>query len=123
MKRCTKCKKVKQPSEFYKKGRNKDGLSYWCKSCESEYARKRYNKEGRRLKKYYRYEECHRVVDGVKEKRCRRCGMWKAESRYYKKGKHKDGLAVWCKECADKATNDCRRRRTAVLRAARAQSD
>jgi hypothetical protein len=26
-------------------------------------------------------------------------------------------LAVWCKQCADKATNSCRRRRTARLRA------
>jgi hypothetical protein len=23
-------------------------------------------------------------------------------------------LAVWCKECADKATNECRRRRLAA---------
>jgi hypothetical protein len=58
----------------------------------------------------------------VRQKRCRRCKKWKPESDYYKKRKHKDGLAVWCKECADKATNDCRRRRTAMLRASLTKS-
>jgi hypothetical protein len=69
------------------------------------------------MKKYFRYEERHRVVSGVPEKRCRRCRKWRPESLFYQKRKHKDGLAVWCKECADKATNACRRRRTALLKA------
>ena len=114
MKQCTKCKKRKDESKFYKKRRHKDGLSYWCKKCEDEYARKYYKRNGRRLKKYYRYKERHRVINGVKEKRCRRCKKWKAESKFYKRHRHKDGLAVWCKECADKATNRCRRRRLAI---------
>ena len=62
------------------------------------------------MKKYYRYEQCHRVVEGVREKRCRKCGKWKAESEFYKKRKHKDGLANRCKECANKATNKSRKR-------------
>ncbi|MFB0554221.1 MAG: hypothetical protein ACETWQ_13015 [Phycisphaerae bacterium] len=66
------------------------------------------------MKRYYTYEEAQRIVNGVKEKRCRRCRKWKAESEFYKKQRHKDGLAVWCKECSDKATNKCRRRRMAV---------
>jgi hypothetical protein len=50
----------------------------------------------------------------VKQKRCARCKKWKAEGGFYKHLRHKDGLAVWCKECANKATNNCRRRRLAV---------
>ena len=123
MKQCTKCEKLKDESEFYRKSRNKDGLSYWCRECESDYARRRYNRGGRRLKKYLRYEERHRVVGGVKEKRCSRCKKWRPESRFYKRIRHKDGLAVWCKECADKATNGCRRRRTALQRMRAANPD
>lgn len=111
MKRCTKCKKKKDESKFCKRSRHKDGLSYWCKACESEYARKRYSRDGKRPRKYLRYEERHRVVSGVPEKRCRRCKKWKPEGEFYKKSKHKDGLAIWCKKCADDATNFCRRRR------------
>jgi hypothetical protein len=113
MKKCSKCGKVKDESKFYKKARNKDGLSYWCRDCESEYARKRYNKDGKRIRRYMRYEERHRVVSGVREKRCSLCKKWKPERQYYKRSRHKDGLAVWCKECANVATNACRRRRMA----------
>jgi len=67
-----------------------------------------------RVKRYYRYEERHRVVDGVKEKRCYRCKKWKAESEFYKRYSHKDGLAVWCKGCSDKAVIKSRKRRPAV---------
>jgi len=73
--------------------------------------RERRKKEGRDLKQYYRYEECHRVIDGLKEKRCRKCKRWKAESDFYKRRRHKDGLAVWCKECANKAVNKARKKR------------
>ena len=110
MKRCTKCKKWKDESEFSKYPSRKDGLRCWCKNCECEYMHKYYRRDGRRVKKYYRYEECHRVVKGVKEKRCRRCGKWKAESEFYKDHRHKDGLAVWCKDCVRKS----RKRRLAV---------
>jgi hypothetical protein len=122
MKQCSRCNEWKDENEFYKRSRYKNGLSYWCRKCESEYARQRYNRDGRRLKKYFRYEERHRVVANVPEKRCRRCRKWKPESHFYKKRKHKDGLAVWCKECADKATNSCRRRRAAIRKAGQAES-
>jgi len=111
MKQCSKCEKWKPENAFGKRRRLKDGLSYWCKNCLREYGRRHNKTDGRPLKKYYRYEECHRVVDGVKQRRCRRCRKWKPESEFYKKRKHKDGLAVYCKQCTDKATNDCRRRR------------
>lgn len=32
-KRCSKCKKLKDRSEFYKNSRSKDGLKSYCKSC------------------------------------------------------------------------------------------
>jgi len=114
MRRCSKCKKQKDESEFGKNRTNTDGLRIWCKECEAEYARERYEKNKRGVKKYNSYKDLHRVVDGVRQKRCGRCKKWKDESQYYKHLRHKDRLAVWCKECADKATNKCRKRRLAV---------
>ena len=114
-KRCTKCKKWKNESKFGKDSKNKDGLRYWCRDCVRAYLRERYKKEGKGLKTYYRYEECHRVVDGVKQKRCRRCKGWKTESEFYKNRSYKDGLQFRCKACSNKATNKShKKRRTAV---------
>ena len=101
---CNKCKKWKDESKFGKNRGCKDGLSYACKDCSRAYARKyyrkHYKKEGRGLKnKYYIYEECHRVLDGVKQKLCRRCKRWKAESDFYKEHRYSDGLRYYCIEC------------------------
>jgi len=114
MRQCSKCKKQKDESEFGKNRTRTDGLRIWCRECESEYARERYEKNRGAVKKYNNYEDLHRVAGGVRQKRCGRCKKWKAESQYYKHLRHKDGLAVWCKECSDKATNKCRRLRFAV---------
>ncbi len=110
MKRCRKCKKWKDKSEFGKNLAHKDGLQPLCKKCQREYARNYYGFS----KRYLYYEERHRVVEGVKEKRCNKCRKWKAESEFYRIRCHKDGLAALCKQCADKATNKVRRRRLAV---------
>ncbi len=114
MKRCARCKEQQTESEFGKKRQSKDGLKSWCKKCECEYGCERYRRNRGDVKKYYVYEQSHRVVGGVKEKRCRKCRKWKAESRFYKQSKHKDGLANRCKECANKDTNKSRERRLAV---------
>ena len=114
MKRCTKCKKRKDESEFGKERKSKDGLAHWCKKCSCERSRRQYRKIRGSVKKYLRYEERHQVIDGVKQKRCSKCKKWKAESDFYKTRQHKDGLAVSCKECANKATNKARKKRLAI---------
>ena len=114
MKRCTKCKKRKNVSEFSKDRSHKDGLSDFCKDCQRAYLRERYEQKRGSVKKYNNYKDLHRVYGGVKQKRCGRCKKWKAESQYYKHSRQKDGLAVWCKECANKATNKARKKRLAI---------
>ncbi len=114
---CTKCNRWKDEIQFNMHSRSKDGLGYDCKDCVRAYDRERYKKKVKILKrKYYRYEECHRVVDGVKQKRCRRCKSWKTESDFYKVRSHKDGLSRLCKECANKATNKSRKNRRMAMR-------
>ena len=115
MKRCTKCKKLKSKSEFSKNRKNKDGLRFWCKKCEREYKRRYYRKNRGGVKKCLRYEERHRIVSRVKQKRCSRCKKWKAESEFYKDRLRKDGLQFLCKKCSKKANqNSYKKRRLAV---------
>ena len=113
-KRCAKCKKWKDEIQFGKEIKNKDGLRYRCKDCVRAYTRERYKKEGKGLKTYYRYEERHRVVEGVKQKRCSGCKRWKAENEFYKNRSYKDGLQFRCKACSDKATNKAHKKRLAI---------
>jgi len=51
------------------------------------------------LKKRFRYDDCHRVVNGDKEKLCRKCRKWKGESQFCRNRSSKDGLLGWCTEC------------------------
>ena len=108
---CIKCNKWKGESQYYKEPRTKDGLGLWCKDCNLEYQRERNRKMGKGLKTLRRYEECHRVVSGVKQKKCRKCKRWKTESEFYKDRSRKDGLQITCKACSDKATNKSRNKR------------
>lgn len=52
MKQCTKCKEVKQLTDFSKSKNHKDGLQYECKSCKAEYAKHFYQKNKLRQNKY-----------------------------------------------------------------------
>ena len=111
-KRCSKCKKWKDESGFSMDVSCKDRLSLWCKDCC-----RKYNEQKRGVEKKYRnYKDLHRVTGGVKQKQCGRCKKWKDETQYYKHSQYRDGLALWCKACANKATNKARKKRRAALR-------
>jgi len=99
MKRCSKCKEWKDESEFGKDRTCKDGLRVWCKNCEREYKRRYYRRNRGPVKKRFVYEESHRTIDGVKQKRCSKCEKWKDESKFGKKRYGKDGLGYDCKDC------------------------
>ncbi|HCO95942.1 MAG TPA: hypothetical protein DIU00_18725 [Phycisphaerales bacterium] len=101
-KRCTKCKKWKDESEFGKDRARKDGLKIYCKGCNKAYALKRRRKIKKAVREYFRYEDRHRVIRGVKEKLCSSCKQWKYESQFYRNRRLKDGLELQCKECDSK---------------------
>jgi len=113
LKQCRRCRKWKDPGSFYRRSGSKDGLEYLCRDCILERMRINYAAKVRhRHRKYRRQEEYHRVVGGVKEKRCVKCKKWKPESEFYRLSSSRDGHAVLCKSCANQMTNDARRRRT-----------
>jgi len=107
---CSRCKKWKYYSEFYRYRQSKDGLSLWCKECGS----KRYERIRKGARKYLRFEDRHRVVNGIKEKLCRKCSKWKAESDFYKNKSSRDGLNERCKKCSYKAAKKYQKLRPAV---------
>ena len=65
MKTCNRCKIEKDLSEFYKNRTYKDGVSYYCKTCDSTYAR---NFQGARTEKYNKrkYEHMKRFPERQK---------------------------------------------------------
>lgn len=58
-----------------------------------------------------KYANTHRIVDGVKQKLCRKCREWKPETEFHKNASCKDGLAVSCKTCKAEAARKYRKRR------------
>jgi len=116
LKRCTKCKRWKEVSEFCMDRARKDGLKVYCNACIKMYALRRNRKNKKPVRDYLRYEERHRVIRGFKEKLCSRCKQWKYYSDFYKDKKTKDGLMFWCKECESKRTEHKRRSNKKYLR-------
>ena len=51
-------------------------------------------------KKYYKYEETHRKVNGRKQKYCTKCHEWKVEREFSIDRSNKDGLDMRCRDCA-----------------------
>jgi len=74
---CTRCKKTKPFTEFYKNPREKNGLDYWCKECFKEYyknykerykkSHKEYNKSHK--EKIRKYHEEYRGKNPIKIKK------------------------------------------------------
>jgi hypothetical protein len=59
-----------------------------------------------------KYEECHQVVDGVKQKHCNKCEQWKPETEFHKLHTSKDGLYWYCKKCTIESASKYRGRRS-----------
>jgi len=102
---CCKCGKWKSESEFHKNRSRNDGLAGWCKECSIAAQKMR-----RSTKRYYKCEDTHQTVNGVKLKRCTKCKSWKNESEFRKDHARKDGLRIYCKDC-DNAYARKRRRK------------
>ena len=111
---CSSCSKWKDESHYSRNYRLKDGLSLSCKECEKRHDRKCLERKNKDVRRNLRYEDRHRVVKGVKQKRCSKCGKWKDLGKFYKNRSRKDGLMERCKKCTYIPTKRSRKRRPAV---------
>ncbi len=68
IKTCSKCKELKDETEFSKEQRNKNGLRSWCKSCYRKQS-KQYNVKNRETRATY-FKEYRRLnTEKIKEAR------------------------------------------------------
>lgn len=110
---CTKCNEWKDESEFNVDRSNKDGLDMRCRDCARVHAQARYRKstKKKKVKEYLRFKDRHRLVKGIKQKLCTKCGKWKKEMEYYKSTSERDGLMGKCKKCTYDPAKKSRKRR------------
>lgn len=72
MKTCTKCKLIKNESDFYKSKSHKDGLRSWCIDCQKEDNKKRepkYNEYRRQYRKEHQSEYREKKRNYYQEKK------------------------------------------------------
>ncbi|MBA7705961.1 hypothetical protein ES703_114803 [subsurface metagenome] len=113
MKQCSKCKKIKPLSQFYKNSNSRDGYGYYCRECASKYG-KEYRRESfserKRNQKYHQINEKRNwEKDKNKLKRCTRCDNFKPLSEFYKCLSKKTGYNSHCKKCKAKYMREYRR--------------
>ena len=111
MKKCNKCQKLKNTSDFYKHPANKDRLFHICKDCLKSYVKnykksdkyKKYSKEYKNTEKYKEYYRKYRKTEKVKQK----------YREYEKSPEHRKRRRVYEN---DKNSNDIQYRLAKLLR-------
>lgn len=85
LKYCPKCKRTLPVSQFGKNKNNIDGLQTYCKSCTNQAVKNSYYKS--------------RGNNGLKTKKCDKCGKVLPISDFSHNKKAVDGLQKYCKSC------------------------
>ena len=88
MKRCARCDRDLPTSAFTRRAASRDGLQYWCRECNSEWARSRHP---------LRRAPTPEVQVG--QKWCRRCEEAKSTDQFAKNASARDGLQAHCRSC------------------------
>jgi len=91
MKKCSRCKKEKDESEFGKQKITKDGLNSVCKKCRNDYRKTTYMYHSKPVRFYY--------LNYKKAKKCTKCGKIKLIGEFCKISRNSDGYEYRCKEC------------------------
>lgn len=86
-KRCPRCDRELERSDFDRNSAARDGLQSWCRSCRATIERRRPRKLA------------PRPSTGPDEKWCRRCERVKPRSAFGVHAKTNDGLQSYCREC------------------------
>jgi hypothetical protein len=113
---CTKCNEWKDESEFNIDRSSMDGLDMRCRNCSRVHAQARYRKstKKKKVKVYLRFKDRHRLIRGVKQKLCTKCGKWKNQIEYYKSISEEDGLMGSCKKCTYNPAKKSHKRRSVL---------
>ena len=93
LKRCNRCHKTKELTEFYHDRGRSDGLSSKCKKCEYECRKIRYERLRNRTPD---------KIPNIDSKRCRKCGEVKPVADFYSSTRNSDGYSCHCKLCVQK---------------------
>lgn len=102
MKRCGKCRKIKEVCDFYKSKATKDGLHSWCKSCKKEREKFEASKEYKQFKKLKK--EHKKLLKEQNLKKCPLCKQEKLLTEFNKHKNRKDGLTQYCRNCDNQIT-------------------
>lgn len=97
MKRCTKCLKIKDGSDFCKNKRSSDGYASHCKECH---------------RSYYSPHPWHVYLPGD-SKKCGRCNETKQIEEFDTRG---NGYHTYCRECRRKMSLEWKRRNDERIR-------
>ena len=87
MKQCTKCKQLKEVTEFGKQNRNKNGLQPKCKACDKQYRQENSARILEYKKQYYldNLEKIKQYRDNNAEAVSERQKQWREKNAEYRK--------------------------------------
>ena len=101
LKKCIRCHKTKELTEFYSDRSRGDGLSTKCKKCEYECRKLRHEKLQSRTPDKIPY---------IESKRCSKCGQLKPVGDFYASTRNRDGYSCHCKLCVQNQKQSYHRR-------------
>lgn len=99
-KACTKCGQIKLRTDFHKRGKSTDGLSYWCKECAKVSHREHYKINSDKIKMatktyYLAHHENQKLtrrkwMDDNREKHLNNMRTWYVKNHVLQRQKQKD---------------------------------
>jgi len=109
MKKCSKCKILKNQSCFGKDKQKKDGLASQCNKCRSSYAKRKWKKNKKSLKERLKHLRENEV--SPTQRVCRECKIDLPIDNFHKNRSYPGGHIYVCKTCrlsalADRYQND-----------------
>lgn len=121
---CSKCKSVRQLSDFGNLKNSPDGLRYDCKMCRKDYRLKNSDVINEKLRKYYKenkethLENCksYRIENNDKINQQRKEYRSRPEIKEHIKIKNKEYLPVRCEKIKDKRLNNKNFQLSEILR-------
>lgn len=111
LKRCCKCKEIKNYKEFNRSSKRLDGYYPVCKECTSKKSKNKTEKQRNKSNKNSKLhrKNCTEVNKNKSDeeifsgsKKCSCCKKEKEKTNFFRKNNNKDGLTSQCKNCINK---------------------